>query len=233
MGGQVMSVLIEKNTTIPSKKTQVFSTAEDNQPAVTIHVLQGERKQAGQNKSLGRFDLSDIPPAPRGAPQIEVSFDIDADGILNVSAKDKATGKEQSVVIKSTGGLSDDEIEQMVRDAEANAAADEERKALVEARNDVDTAVFSTEKSLSEHGDKISDELKEEIQAAIDEAKASRESEDVEALKEQHTKLQEASLKIGQEIYGSGSSEPEAEPEATEAEFQEKSDDEKNEGEKE
>merc|ERR1711988_1581021 len=127
----------------PSKKTQVFSTADDNLTAVTIHVLQGERKQAGQNKSLGRFDLSDIPPAPRGTPQIEVSFDIDADGILNVSAKDKATGKEQSVVIKSTGGLSDEEIEQMVRDAEANAAADEERKSMVEAKNDVDTAIFS------------------------------------------------------------------------------------------
>ena len=133
--GQVMSVLIEKNTTIPSKKTQVFSTADDNQTAVTIHVLQGERKQAGQNKSLGRFDLSDIPPAPRGTPQIEVAFDIDANGILNVSAKDKATGKEQSIIIKASSGLSDEEIEKMVRDAEAHSEEDKKFEEMVTLRN--------------------------------------------------------------------------------------------------
>ena len=133
MGG-VMTALIEKNTTIPTKKTQVFSTAEDNQTAVTIHVLQGERKQAGQNKSLGRFDLADIPPAPRGMPQVEVAFDIDANGILNVSAKDKATGKEQSIVIKASSGLSDEEIEKMVKDAEANAEADKQFEEMISAR---------------------------------------------------------------------------------------------------
>jgi molecular chaperone DnaK len=136
--GGVMSALIEKNTTIPSKKTQVFSTADDNQTAVTIHVLQGERKQAGQNKSLGRFDLADIPPSPRGMPQIEVAFDIDANGILNVSAKDKATGKEQSIVIKASSGLSDDEIDQMVRDAEAHAEEDLKFEELVNLRNQAD-----------------------------------------------------------------------------------------------
>jgi len=158
--GGVFTPLVARNTTIPTKKEQVFSTAQDNQHQVQIKVLQGERKMAADNKSLGQFDLVGIPPAPRGTPQIEVSFDIDADGILNVSAKDKMTNKEQSIVIRSSGGLSEDEIENMVREAEENAAADENRKALVEARNDVDSLVFSTEKSLSEHGDKISDEVK-------------------------------------------------------------------------
>jgi len=153
MGG-VMTVLIEKNTTIPTKKQQVFSTADDNQAAVTIHVLQGERKQATQNKSLGRFDLADIPPAPRGMPQIEVTFDIDANGILNVGAKDKATGKAQSIIIKANSGLTDAEIEQMVRDAEANAEEDKKFSELVDARNQADQLVHATKKTLTDLGDK-------------------------------------------------------------------------------
>ena len=152
--GRVMSVLIEKNTTIPTKKQQVFSTADDNQTAVTIHVLQGERKQAAQNKSLGRFDLADIPPAPRGMPQIEVSFDIDANGILNVSAKDKATGKEQSIIIKASSGLSDDEIDQMVRDAEAHSEEDAKFEEMVNLRNQADGLVHAARKTVTDAGDK-------------------------------------------------------------------------------
>ena len=166
MGG-VMTTLIEKNTTIPTKKTQVFSTAEDNQTAVTIHVLQGERKQAGQNKSLGRFDLADIPPAPRGMPQVEVAFDIDANGILNVSAKDKATGKEQSIVIKASSGLSDEEIEKMVKDAEANAEADKKFEEMISARNTADSMIHATKKSMADAGDKLTDEEKAPVEAAI------------------------------------------------------------------
>ena len=165
--GSVMSTLIDKNTTIPTKKAQVFSTAEDNQPAVTIHVLQGERKQAGQNKSLGRFDLSDIPPAPRGAPQIEVSFDLDANGILNVSAKDKATGKEQSIVIKASSGLSDEDIEAMVADAESHAEEDKKFEELISSRNTADSMIHATKKTLEESGDKVSDEERKKIESAI------------------------------------------------------------------
>ncbi|MEC8356019.1 MAG: molecular chaperone DnaK, partial [Pseudomonadota bacterium] len=161
--GGVASPLIEKNTTIPTKKSQVFSTADDNQTAVTIHVVQGERKQATENKSLGRFDLSDIPPAPRGMPQIEVSFDLDANGILNVSAKDKATGKEQSIVIKASSGLSDEEIDQMIKDAEAHSADDQKFEELISARNTADGLIHATRKTLEEAGDKATDEEKEAI----------------------------------------------------------------------
>ncbi|HIN90840.1 MAG TPA: molecular chaperone DnaK, partial [Porticoccaceae bacterium] len=165
--GGVASTLIEKNTTIPTKKTQIFSTADDNQTAVTIHVVQGERKQAAQNKSLGRFDLADIPPSPRGLPQIEVAFDLDANGILNVSAKDKATGKEQSIIIKASSGLSDEEIEQMIKDAEANVAEDKKFEELITARNSADALVHATKKTLEEAGDKVTDEEKDAINTAV------------------------------------------------------------------
>jgi molecular chaperone DnaK len=199
--GGVMSVLIEKNTTIPSKKQQVFSTAEDNQTAVTIHVLQGERKQAGQNKSLGRFDLSDIPPAPRGLPQVEVSFDIDANGILNVSAKDKATGKEQSIVIKASSGLSDDEIEQMVRDAEAHSEEDIKFEELVNLRNQGDSLVHATRKTLEDAGDKVTDEERQQIESAaanLEEALKGDDSADIEA---KMKTLSEASAGLAQKLY--------------------------------
>ena len=161
-----MTKLIEKNTTIPTKATQVFSTAEDNQPAVTVHVLQGEREMATDNKSLGRFDLSDIPPAPRGTPQIEVAFDIDANGIMHVSAKDKATGKENKIVIKAGSGLSDEEIEQMVRDAEENADADREKRELVDVKNQGEALVHQSRKSLIDLGDKVDEETKTAVEAA-------------------------------------------------------------------
>ena len=200
MGG-VMSALIEKNTTIPTRKSQVFSTAEDNQPAVTIHVLQGERKQAAQNKSLGRFDLSDIPPAPRGTPQIEVSFDLDANGILNVSAKDKATGKEQSIVIKASSGLSDEEIENMVRDAEAHADEDKKFEALVTARNTADAMIHATKKTLSEAGDEASDSEKSEIEAAIEGLEAALKTSDLEDIEAKTQKLTEVSSSLAQKMY--------------------------------
>jgi molecular chaperone DnaK len=200
MGG-VMSALIEKNTTIPTRKSQVFSTAEDNQPAVTIHVLQGERKQAAQNKSLGRFDLSDIPPAPRGTPQIEVSFDLDANGILNVSAKDKATGKEQSIVIKASSGLSDEEIEKMVRDAEAHADEDKKFEALVTARNTADAMIHATKKTLQEAGDEASDSEKSEIEAAIEALETALKSTDLEDIEAKTQKLTEVSSSLAQKMY--------------------------------
>ena len=200
MGG-VMTALIEKNTTIPTKKTQVFSTAEDNQTAVTIHVLQGERKQAGQNKSLGRFDLADIPPAPRGMPQIEVAFDIDANGILNVSAKDKATGKEQSIVIKASSGLSDEEIEKMVKDAEANAEADKKFEEMIGARNTADGMIHATKKSMADAGDKLTDEEKAPVEAAIAELEEALKSDDKDQITAKTTALTEASAKIAEKLY--------------------------------
>jgi molecular chaperone DnaK len=200
MGG-VATPLIDKNTTIPTKKSQVFSTAEDNQTAVTIHVVQGERKQASQNKSLGRFDLADIPPAPRGMPQVEVTFDIDANGILNVSAKDKATGKEQSIVIKASSGLSDDEIETMVQDAEANAEADKKFEERVTTRNTLEGLIHATQKTLTEAGDKATDEEKAAIEAAIAEAEEAAKGEDTEAMEAATTKLTEASGSLAQKMY--------------------------------
>ncbi len=200
MGG-VATALIEKNTTIPTKKSQVFSTADDNQTAVTIHVVQGERKQAAQNKSLGRFDLADIPPAPRGMPQIEVTFDIDANGILNVSAKDKATGKEQSIVIKASSGLSDEEIEKMVRDAEANAEADKKFEEMIQVRNTADGMIHATKKTLEEAGDKATEEEKAAIEAAIAEVEEALKGDDKDAIEAATTKLTEASSGLAQKMY--------------------------------
>ena len=200
MGG-VSTALIEKNTTIPTKKSQIFSTAEDNQTAVTIHVVQGERKQASGNKSLGRFDLADIPPASRGVPQIEVTFDIDANGILNVSAKDKATGKEQSIVIKASSGLSDDEIESMVKDAEANAEADREFEELTSARNMAEGMVNASRKALEEGADKATDEEKAAIESAITEVEEALKGDDKEAIEAASTKLTEASSSLAQKMY--------------------------------
>jgi molecular chaperone DnaK len=209
MGG-VATPLIEKNTTIPTKKSQVFSTAEDNQTAVTIHVVQGERKQASQNKSLGRFDLSDIPPAQRGMPQIEVTFDIDANGILNVSAKDKATGKQQSIVIKASSGLSDDEIQQMVRDAEANAEADKKFEELVSARNMAEGLAHATRKTLTEAGDKATAEEKEAIESALKEVDEAVKTDDKERIDAAAQKLSEASNGLAQKMYADAAAQEQA-----------------------
>ena len=199
MGG-VATPVIEKNTTIPTKKSQVFSTAEDNQTAVTIHVVQGERKQAAQNKSLGRFDLADIPPAARGMPQIEVTFDIDANGILNVSAKDKATGKEQSIVIKANSGLSDEEIEKMVSDAEANAEADKKFEEMVQVRNTADGLIHATRKTLEEAGDKATDDEKSAIEAAIADLEEALKGDDKDNIEAKTNALTEASSSLAQKL---------------------------------
>ncbi|MGB1639817.1 MAG: molecular chaperone DnaK [Pseudohongiellaceae bacterium] len=240
--GGVASPLIEKNTTIPTKKSQVFSTADDNQTAVTIHVVQGERKQATENKSLGRFDLSDIPPAPRGMPQIEVSFDLDANGILNVSAKDKATGKEQSIVIKASSGLSDEEIDQMIKDAEAHSADDQRFEELISARNTADGLIHATRKTLEEAGDKATDEEKEAINSAISALEEALKSDDKDDIEAKTKDLTDASTNLAQKLYaeqaaagaeagatdaGGADAGAEAGEEAVDAEFEEVKEEEK------
>ena len=199
--GGVMTKLIERNTTIPTRKSEIFSTAEDNQPSVEIHVLQGEREMAAYNKSLGKFQLTGIPPAPRGMPQIEVTFDIDANGILNVSAKDLGTGKEQKIEIKGGSGLAEDEVERMVKDAEEHAEDDRRQRELAEARNVGENAAYTAEKQVEEMGEQIEAAAKEEIEAAIADLRSSLESDDAEQIKAKTEALQSAFHKVSEQVY--------------------------------
>jgi len=232
--GGIFTRLIERNTTIPTKKSQTFSTAEDGQTAVTIRVFQGEREMAQDNKALGQFDLVGIPPAPRGMPQIEVTFDIDANGNVNVSAKDKATGKEQQIRIQASGGLSDADIEKMVKDAQANAEEDKKRRELVEVRNHADAAVHQAEKSIKELGDKISEADKSTVESAITALKSALEGEDAELIKTRTNDLQQAAMKLGEALYQQQQAAGEAGAEAgaknddvVDADFEEVDDDKK------
>ena len=230
--GGVFTRMIERNTTIPTKKSQVFSTAEDNQNAVTIRVFQGEREMAADNKMLGQFDLMGIPPAPRGMPQIEVTFDIDANGIVNVSAKDKATGKEQQIRIQASGGLSDADIDKMVKDAEANAAADKKRREAVDAKNHADALMHSTEKALAEHGSKIGEPERRAIEDAVSDLKEALKGDDAEAIKAKTNTLAQASMKLGEAMYKqqaeSDAAKDAAKDDVVDAEFTEVDDDKNN-----